>query len=246
MRRISNLGALLTVLLTAGAVLAGEVYWSYQGETGPENWGRLSEEFSACASGRMQSPIDISGTVAGGAGKVVFDGQATALDIINNGYTVQVNVVPGNEAFLADKTYDLLQFHFHAPSEHTVSGRSAAMEVHFVYRNKVGEFAVVGVLIEAGAANSALAMIVRHMPTGEGAEKIPDVTVNGADLLPSSAFTTYSGSFTTPPCSEGVTWFVMKDRITASQEQIATLQAVMPRNARPTQPLNGRLTLSSD
>ncbi len=121
------------------------------------------------------------------------------------------------------------------------------MEAHFVHRNDDGGLAVVGVFIEAGAGNDALGTIKRHMPAGTGAAKVAGATINGADLLPaSSAFTTYSGSLTTPPCSEGVRWFVMKEPVTASPEQIAAMQAVMPVNARPIQALNGRSTLNSD
>lgn len=252
MRRLSCVGAYLLVLLgsvlMAGAGLAQEnVRWSYGSEQGPENWADLSDAFAACANGRRQSPIDITGTVSGGGGAAAFDYGDMALDIVNKGHTVQVNAEPGHTAILAGGPYRLLQFHFHSPSEHKVDGRSAAMEAHFVHRNDDGGLAVVGVLIEAGAQNEALGMIKRHMPAGTGAVKVAGATINGADLLPaSSAFTTYSGSLTTPPCSEGVRWFVMKEPVTASPEQIAAMQAVMPVNARPVQALNGRLTLNSD
>ncbi len=252
MWRLSCVGAYLLVLL-GSVLMAGdglaqeEVNWSYEGEEGPEYWGDLSDAFAACANGRMQSPIDISGTLSGSGGVAAFDYGDTALDIVNNGHTVQVNVEPGHTAVLSGGLYRLLQFHFHSPSEHKVNGRSAAMEAHFVHRNDDGGLAVVGVFIEAGVENDALGMIKRHMPAGKGAAKIAGVTINGADLLPaSSAFTTYSGSLTTPPCSEGVKWFVLKDSVTVSSEQIAAMQAVMPMNARPIQALNGRLTLNSD
>ena len=239
------------VFMASGIGLAGDAHWGYLGKEGPAYWGDLSGEYSACAEGRMQSPIDFSGTTSGGGGVAVFDYGATSLDVFNNGHTVEVKVEPGNSAVLAGKTYELLQFHFHSPSEHTIGGRSAAMEVHFVHRSSEGKLAVVSVLVEVGAANDTLGVVASHQLTAhhieEGAERVPDETVNGGGLLPaSSAFTAYSGSLTTPPCSEGVAWFVMKNSITASSGQIAIMQAAMPTNARPTQPLNGRLMLGSD
>lgn len=252
MSRSSRFGAYLAavigaVFMAAGAGLAAEVHWTYEGAEGPENWASLSEDFAACAQGREQSPIDIPGTASGGGGELEFDYRPTDLDIVNNGYTVRVNVEPGSTAVLAGKRYRLLQFHFHSPSEHTVGGRGAAMEAHFVHQSPDGGIAVVGVLIEAGAANDALGVIARNMPTRKGAKKIAGATVTGTGLLPaSSAFTAYSGSFTTPPCTEGVKWYVMKDRVTVSPEQIAAMQAAMPTNARPTQPLNGRRVLGSN
>ncbi|MFP6731207.1 MAG: carbonic anhydrase family protein [Alphaproteobacteria bacterium] len=236
--------------MASGSGLAEDVHWGYAGKEGSAYWGDLSGKFSACAEGRKQSPINFSGTASGG-GVAVFDYGAIPLDVFNNGHTVEVKVEPGNSAVLAGKTYELLQFHFHSPSEHTVGGSSAAMEVHFVHRSSEGKLAVVSVLVEEGAANDTLGVIASHQLTAhhieEGAARVPDETVNGSGLLPASyAFTAYSGSLTTPPCSEGVAWFVMKDSITATPGQIAIMQAAMPTNARPTQPLNDRLMRGSD
>lgn len=233
--------------LAVGGASAGEPSWSYEGEQDPENWAALSDDFAACGAGREQSPIDISSAASDGGGEVVFDYRSPALEIINKGYLVQVKVEPGDTAILDGEPYELLQFHFHSPSEHTVGGHSTPLEAHFVHQNAAGEIAVVGVLFEAGAADDALGVIASHLPHSKGSVKIEGATVNGAELLPTStAFTAYSGSFTTPPCTEGVRWYVMKHAVTASPEQIAAMRAVVPPNARPTQPLNGRILLNSD
>lgn len=248
--RILGIGltAAIGIALAAGGdTLAGEVHWSYEGHEGPEYWGSLSEDFSACSAGRMQSPIDVSGTAAGGGGDVAFDYHDTALALVNNGHTVQVNVGGDSTATLAGRRYTLLQFHFHSPSEHTVDGRHYDLEAHFVHRNEEGKLAVVGVFMEASGANGALQAIWDHMPAEEGETSVAGVSVNAASLLPAShGFTTYAGSLTTPPCTEGVSWFVMKEPVAVSAAQVEAFRAIMPANNRPTQPLNGRMTLGSN
>ncbi len=239
--------AIAIALAAAGVAQAGEVHWTYEGHEGPEHWGSLSEDFAACSEGRMQSPIDVSGTAAGGAGEAAFDYRDTALELVNNGHTVQVNVGGDSRATLAGRRYTLLQFHFHSPSEHTVGGRHYDMEAHFVHRGDDGKLAVVGVFMEAGGANGALQAIWDHMPVEEGSKTVTGVSVNAAALLPATyGFTTYAGSLTTPPCSEGVSWFVMKQPVAVSAAQVEAFRAIMPANNRPAQPLNGRMTLSSN
>lgn len=245
---IRNFGLCIAVVgLALGvglAAQASELHWTYEGEEGPAHWGSLSEDFAACGVGTMQSPIDISGTASGGAGELGFDYRDTVLDIVNNGHTVQVNIASDSTATLAGRSYKLLQFHFHSPSEHTVGGRHMDMEAHFVHRNDEGKLAVVGVFLEAGGANAALQPVWDNMPAMKGKATADGVAINAANLLPAShGFTTYSGSLTTPPCSEGVTWFVMKTPVAVSPAQVDAFRAIMPANARPTQPLNGRMVL---
>ena len=234
-------------LLGGGAARAGEVNWTYQGEEGPEHWGSLSADFAACSAGAMQSPIDVSGTAAGGGGEAVFDYRDTALELVNNGHTVQVNMGGDSTAILAGRRYTLLQFHFHSPSEHTVGGRHYDMEVHFVHRSDGGKLAVVGVFMEAGGANGALQTLWDHISAEPGTKTVAGVSINAAALLPAThGFTAYAGSLTTPPCSEGVSWFVMKQPVSVSSAQIEAFRAIMPANNRPAQPLNGRMMLGSN
>lgn len=252
MLRIRYLG----VSLAAAAVLAlavgasagaGEVHWSYQGEQGPTNWGSLSEDFMACAEGRMQSPIDISEPAAGDGGTAAFDYRNRALELVNNGHTIQINIGGDSVATLAGRRYTLLQFHFHSPSEHTVGGRHYDMEAHFVHQDDSGKLAVVGLLIETGGTNEVLQAIWDHLPAEQETKTVAGVSVNAAALLPASRdFTAYAGSLTTPPCSEGVAWFLMRQPVSVSAAQVTAFRAVMPANNRPIQPLNGRKTLGSN
>lgn len=223
------------------------VHWGYEGERGPAHWGDLAPEFATCATGRAQSPIDLAGnpTRDRAAAPLAFRYQPTPLAVKNNGHTLQVDYAPGSSATINGDRYDLLQFHFHAPSEHTVNGRPAAMELHLVHRNAAGKLAVVGVLIEAGAANPELARLWENAPTEEGTSA-PNGSINAANLLPASQGTLYhyTGSLTTPPCSEDVDWNVLAVPIQASPAQIAQFRQLYDGNARPVQALNRR-TLES-
>ena len=234
-----------------GDAAAGHaVHWSYAGAEGPGHWGDLSPDFAACKSGRMQSPIDIDADASGlavGAPSHDFAYREAPLSILHNGHTVQLNYAPGSSMSIQGQQYELLQFHFHAPSEHTVGGRVFPMEAHFVHQDSHGGLAVVGLLIEeGGAANAALADAWAHLPAHETAEQmIADVSVNAAALLPPDGrYHHYMGSLTTPPCSEGVRWFVLAQPISMSAAQIQKFEAAAAPNARPVQPLNTRLLIS--
>ena len=226
----------------------GAVHWSYAGAEGPEHWGDLSPSFEACKSGRMQSPIDIAPEATGlavGAPSHDFAYRETPLRILHNGHTVQLNYAPGSIMTVQGQAYELLQFHFHAPSEHTVGGQAFPMEAHFVHMDSHGGLAVVGVLIEEGAANAALADAWAHLPAGESAEQtVADVRIDaGAVLPPDGRYHHYKGSLTTPPCSEGVRWFVLSQPISMSAAQIKKFEDAAAPNARPVQPLNARLLI---
>ena len=226
----------------------GAVHWSYGGADGPEHWGDLSSDFAACKAGRMQSPIDISaaatGLSVGAPGHEIHYGESP-LKILHNGHTVQLNYAPGSSMAIEGHPYDLLQFHFHAPSEHTVDGKPFAMEVHFVHADSHGELAVIGVMIAEGAENAALAEAWAHMPAHQTAEEtVANVSVNAAAILPPDGrYHHYKGSLTTPPCSENVRWFVLSEPISMSAGQIAKFEAAAAPNARPVQPLNARLLI---
>ena len=224
-------------------------HWEYEGEEGPENWGELSEVFAVCGTGTAQSPIDITNVTEVGLSDIEFDFGESALNIYNNGHTIQVNADEGSRIVYNGISYDLLQFHFHHPSEHIVDGVPAAMEIHFVHRDpNSGNLAVVGVLLTEGEApNEAYAAVFDHLPAEVGESEAMGNTVGFATLLPERPlFTTYNGSLTTPPCSEIVRWLVLDTPVTLSSEQIEAFAAIHEMNARPVQPLNGRDLLADN
>lgn len=215
--------------------------FSYSGTTGPTNWGSLAEDWSTCRDGVEQSPIDITGTTVDATLPTLeTDYEPTHAVLLNNGHTWELEYEPGSTLTINDETYELLQFHFHTPSEHLIAGAAAAMEMHLVHRNADGNLAVIGVLFEVGAENAWLAEFWDDFPRSEG-EVEEEYEVNVADGLPNDlSYFTYAGSLTTPPCSEIVTWVVLKTPLTASQAQIDAMNNTFGDNARPIQPLNGR------
>jgi carbonic anhydrase len=217
-------------------------HWTYKGAGGPGQWGSMSPDFAACSQGKKQSPIDITDAFDYDLSEIEFNYAPSKLSIVNNGHTVQVNFGPGSTIKIGFRTYDLLQFHFHTPSEHTVGGKSFDGELHLVHRNSHGMLAVVGVFIKKGAANSAFDSVIANIPKHGGDKKESSATVDPAKLLPKSRnYYTYNGSLTTPPCTEGVRWLVLQEPVTMSKAQIDALESVMGHNSRPVQPLNMRL-----
>jgi len=240
----------LVLALVPAAVSArseGHGHWGYSGRTGPAHWGDLSPKFRACSEGRSQSPIDVRPSGKRTETKIEFHYRPTRIRIINNGHAVQVNYDGGSYMLVDGTRYDLLQFHFHAPSEHTVKGSHYPLEMHLVHKNKKGGLAVIGVLFREGDTNPALSKVWKYLPEEEGKEEVVEAKVNVLDILPSDrAFYSYSGSLTTPPCSEGVAWFIMKNPVTVSKEDIEAFRKTLGfENNRPVQPLNGRAILES-
>ena len=223
--------------------------WSYTGSTGPEHWGELSADYVLARTGRRQSPVDIvrARTLRKDAAALDASYHDTALEILNNGHTVEDDYHDGGTLVVDGHEYHLAQFHFHSPSEHTIDGEHAPMEVHLVHKDAQGKLAVIGVLIEEGRAHPELAVLWEHLPTSPGRkEAVEGVSVNASRLLPASlASFRYSGSLTTPPCSEDVAWFVLQEPIQASAEQIAEFRRVIHGNNRPTQPLHDREIVAS-
>lgn len=217
-------------------------HWGYEGDIGPENWGELADAFIDCKEGQSQSPIDIANPAPAELANLVFDYQPSAVKILNNGHTIQVNYDVGSSLTVDGKTYNLLQFHFHAPSEHAITGELFPAEMHLVHQNAEDQsLAVVGVMLTAGAENSAFQPVWDNLPAEEVTEQMTEAQVNAADLLPAVQTTyRYSGSLTTPPCSEGVSWFVMTEPVELSAEQLAAFEAIYSGNNRPLQPLNDR------
>jgi carbonic anhydrase len=222
-------------------------HWGYEGATGPARWSELSADFRTCALGQDQTPVDLHAGIMARPGSVSFNYQAMPLKVTNNGHTIQVNVPSGNRMMLGADDYQLLQFHFHHPSEHLLEGKGFDLECHFVHRTGNGALAVVGVFIRPGAENAALAPIWQAMPDKESPEiAVPGITVDTAALLPKDRFYyRYMGSLTTPPCTEGITWTVFRAPVEASPEQIRRFAALFPDNARPVQPLHRRFLLEA-
>ena len=226
---------------------SGGSHWGYQGNAGPANWGRMSKDYHLCADGTEQSPIDMAGSFDGATlSGIEFDYRLSPVEFTNNGHTVQVNYAPGSAITVRGERFELLQFHFHTPSEHAIAGRQAPMEVHLVHKSAKGALAVVGIMIEEGAENLALSEFWSLMPRQAGETKQDKRTlINARDLLPvGQGYYRYMGSLTTPPCSEGVHWHVMSEPVTASAEQIKQIAAVIGANARPVQPTGQRLVLA--
>jgi carbonic anhydrase len=223
------------------------VHWEYSGEGGPEHWGEIDTAYEACGTGKEQSPIDIANAAAEDLPDIAFSYENTAVNILNNGHTIQVNYDANSSIEYEGTTYNLKQFHFHSPSEHELDGSLTAAEMHLVHQSDAGAYAVVGVMIQEGAENPAFADVWANLPDHETeAETVAGITVNAADLLPASrTYYNYPGSFTTPPCTEGVTWLVLTTPITMSADQIAAFHDIIGNNNRPAQPINDR-TLVED
>ena len=225
----------------------GLTHWSYQGEGGPEHWGELTEKYQMCSLGSNQSPIDLVTDIHVGMPELVFDYYSSTIDQINNGHTIQQNIKPGSFLKIPglDMSFELKQFHFHSPSEHTINGQSFPMEVHFVHADEQGALLVVGVLFDEGKEHPVLNRLWSFMPENPGETSIQPIGIEETDLLPPTRdYYTYSGSLTTPPCSEGVRWVVLKTTVQASAEQISTFKGrVGTITNRPVQPRNARLVV---
>lgn len=235
--------ALLSVLFSGSLMAQQATHWGYQGAQGPEHWGSLSPEFALCGSGKHQTPIDIHGAYATTLAPLAPAYQVGGNEILNNGHTVQVNYAAGSQLEVDGGAYLLKQFHFHAPSENYIDGHQFPMEIHLVHANAQGDLAVLGLMVEEGAANPLLDTLWAAMPQKAGDHHVLATPVNVADLLPKGRdYYRFAGSLTTPPCSEGVRWLVLKQPITASKAQIARFAAVMGHpNNRPLQAINARV-----
>jgi len=241
------------ILFVAFAAIAGgckkgehaehEHHWSYDGETGPSHWGDLKEEFSACKTGNVQSPIDVTNGGDQGGAAPVFHYSDSKVHVIDNGHSIQSNFDAGSSIELDGKTYKLVQVHFHSPSENHLNGETFAMEGHLVHKADDGSLAVVAIFFKEGGADArpAVAKIWSAIPAEQ--EKVNDsaATINANELFPSErTMVRFDGSLTTPPCSEGVKWNVFTAPVELPAEQIATFKEHYSHNARPIQPTNGR------
>ncbi|NET32156.1 MAG: carbonic anhydrase [Cyanothece sp. SIO1E1] len=234
-------------LWQALAANEGGAKWGYVGENSPEHWGDLASVYGVCQTGQQQSPIDLHGSIPAQLPELQIDYQEMPLKIINNSHTIQVNAAPGSQLTIGGESFELLQFHFHHPSEHTKSEQSYPMEAHFVHRNRKGELAVLGVFMQIGQEHQALRSIWAQMPTKAGPEQVFRGTkITGDQLLPADKSSyRYFGSLTTPPCSEIVRWIVFQTPIEVSKQQIEKFSQLFPVNARPVQAQNRRVLLES-
>jgi carbonic anhydrase len=227
--------------------MAADQVWDYTGDNGAAHWGELSSEYALCSSGVNQSPINIvtSSVIEAELPPLVLNRHINEIDMVNNGHTIQANI-KGNNIFTNDDgTFNLLQFHFHSPSEHTIDSKSFPLEVHFVHADQDGRLAVIGVLFEVGESNPELVQMWEEMPTAHQSKSLLINALTKVKLLPKEkSYYRLNGSLTTPPCTEGVRWFILKDTIEASQEQIDKFHDVIGTDTnRPTQPINARVVL---
>ncbi len=221
--------------------------WSYEGETGPAAWGKINSAWTKCGAGNRQSPIDIRDGIKVELEQIVFDYKPSSFSVTDNGHTVEVDVSPGNYITVQNRTYELIQFHFHRPSEERINGKSFEMVVHLVHRDAEGKLAVIAVLLERGKAQETIQAVWNNLPLEKHDTVSPSVVLDVNDLLPERRdYITYMGSLTTPPCTEGVLWMVMKQPVQASPAQMAVFSRLYPLNARPVQASGGRVIKESN
>jgi carbonic anhydrase len=233
--------------LCAPQGFGADVHWSHEGADGPAKWGDLDAANRACSLGTQQSPINIGDTIKAQLAPLNITWAKSADTIVNNGYTIQLNM--GDSSTLSvgsGGNYRLVQFHFHRPSEHTLNGASFPMEVHFVHQNSAGSAAVVGVFMTPGKPNKSFTTMVLTMPNREGPPVKADPKIDPNAFLPAKrGYYRYSGSLTTPPCSQTVDWHLLTEPIQVAEADIASFARLYPMNARPVQKLDRRFVLRS-
>lgn len=235
-------GYMLELTHTQAATQHAHIHWAYDGAGAPENWSNLDPKNKVCAIGERQSPIDIKDGIKVDLEPIKFKYQPSTFRIVDNGHTVQVEVGEGSIS-LTGKTYELVQFHFHRPSEEKVNGQRFDMVVHLVHKSDEGQLAVVAVLLERGTENPFIQTLWNNLPLEKNAPvEPPELAINPLTLLPATRnYYTYMGSLTTPPCSEGVLWLVLKQPVQISNEQVGIFSRLYRHNARPIQSSAGRL-----
>ncbi len=231
-----------------GTAVAERAHWSYSGHGGPEHWAELEKDFGTCKLGNQQSPINIEtkNTAKAPLPAIRTSYTASEAELVNNGHTIQINLSKGGSAALSNGDYELLQFHFHTPSEEKIDGKAYPLVAHFVHKNNADKLAVIAVMFKEGRENAALKDVFAKLPAKEAKEPLAE-KFDATKLLPQSlGYFSFTGSLTTPPCSEGVSWHVLKAPVEMSKVQIAAFRKVFAMNARPVQPLNGRKVVATD
>jgi len=242
MRRRSFFGC--ACMVAAGGIARAQQHpqFGYSGASGPLHWGGINDHWSACAAGRNQSPVNLAQAVEAELAPVQLNYTTFGADVINTTHSIQVNYRPGSTLRADGRAFTLLQFHFHSPSEHHLDGHDTPLEAHLVHQDAQGNLAVVAVFFEEGAPNDLINLITAAMPGGPGQRNVLGNDITALGLLPANRqYLRYSGSLTTPPCTEGVLWMLMKHRMTASRDQVQAFERAMGfANNRPVQPVNAR------
>jgi len=238
------IAAVLFVICNA-VYAGGGAHWSYSGAEGPEHWGELDHAYSACSEGQNQSPINLTDFIESDLKPIGIHYEAGGKEVHNNGHTIQVNFAPGSKISVDGQAFELKQYHFHAPSENHISGKSFPMEAHLVHANEAGNLAVAAVMFVEGETNPSIAGVWSYMPGIEGGRQNLPSGVSAEGILPSNRdYYRFNGSLTTPPCSEGVEWLVMKEPAAVSKDQVEKFVQLMRHpNNRPLQLLNARQVL---
>ena len=227
--------------------VARGTHWSYEGDSGPANWSKINVDWAKCGNGSRQSPIDIRDGMKVELEQISFDYHPSSFNVVDNGHTVQVGVSGGNYITVQNRMFELQQFHFHRPSEERINGKAFEMVVHLVHRDAEGRLAVLALLLERGAPQATIQTVWNNLPLEKFETMQPTILLDPAEMLPARRdYYTYMGSQTSPPCSEGVLWLVMKQPVQASPAQMALFSRLYPLNARPIQPGNGRIIKESN
>ena len=236
---------ILSGFLAISAIAASHhAHWSYKGESGPLHWGELDKKFFMCEKGVNQSPVNLNRFVEANLQKPKIKYSGHAESVVNNGHTIKVKVQGIDWIEIDGKKFNLLQFHFHTPSENKIEGKSFPMEAHFVHKSNDGEYLVIALMFKEGNENKALQKVLNDLDPKVGDEKQLKEMFNPGEFFPKKLdYFRYDGSLTTPPCTEGVRWIVLKNSVEASKEQIEKMHKIMGNNNRPTQPLKARVIL---
>ena len=237
---------LISLTLITTSFIFASSNWSYEGHTGPKYWGELNEKFKMCKMGKNQSPINIQkeALVKACIKPLNISYNSKAKNVLNNGHTIKVNVASGSYLYIDGKKFELKQFHFHTPSENKINSKHYPMEAHFVHLNNKGEIAVIGVMFKVGKENKAITKFQNLLTNQINIKKPIYLTLKADELFPKNRdYYRFDGSLTTPPCSEGVRWFVFKEPVEISKEQLKLFEKIMGENNRPTQPINARKVL---
>jgi carbonic anhydrase len=250
MKKIKKLisSSLVLTFLPIATYASSATHWGYTGHGNPAEWGELSPKYRMCKDGKNQSPINI--VVADSKDTdlkdIAFSYKANGNSVVNNGHTIQVNIDSGSVIEIDGKKFELKQFHFHTPSENQIEGKNFPLEAHFVHLDSDGNIAVVALMFEDGKKNEILEKVWSKMPAN--ADEKATLTLSADDvnaLLPKERdYYRFSGSLTTPPCSEGVRWFVLKKAVPVSKDQVEKFLHIMHHpNNRPIQDINARKVL---
>ena len=231
--------------IAAKASPAAPPPWGYEGAGGPLSWGQLKPEYATCAAGQRQSPIAIDDSTAlqGPAEPLAIEHQPSSGSVVHTGRTLRVDVQGANALTVRGKRYVLERIEFHQPAEERINGKGFAMSAHLLHRAADGQMAMVAVLLEPGTASPLVDQVVTYLPL-DVADRVglPQGGLDIGGLLPQDArYYQFFGSLTAPPCTEDVLWIVFKQPMTVSAAQLKLFGQLFPNNARPLQPLNGRV-----